>query len=570
MQRHESVGSMAASLQMQHEETSRTSWILEGSKQEGQATLSRPHSADALAALLLQQQPEAGTGASAVSENAFLDHYHLAAEQQLPRQAKKAPHSSSMTLLGLLSPTVYNGERELQPLSQDLSPSRMKKQKMKGRFPRSKRALASSPTGRRSPASSQGSRLSPTARSSPGPFDRDVKTASPVAQRSPSPVYNYSSQNPQRILHPALPQRPNTHASSSERQLFSPSSASTVSQQPQPDGAGVFVVNPPPEHIMNSSNVRFFSNTGPPPGGGISPTGGNGGGGLATSYSLLPEQKASSPTSASGTHQQPVQLLSSNALENQQTQVFIDERWVVPPASASVEETASSEHTAHSLMVPPSTKMSSGSTSSGMNKQGVVQLAGASTKGDILRVIGHRCTIFDRPKRSEIRKYAVWKMYSSQASFLQGSGAHSSSQALLWALHRGGQDEFAHFLEDENIEGLDALDERLLELMYRDITPEDYDTLLELDEANAKKTAERSALDRLPCVTDFSGYSEEQLTCGVCYMRVDEDQEEVERIFQMPCRGRHIFHEACVTKWLLEVKAACPTCHEPICEEAPP
>ena len=57
-----------------------------------------------------------------------------------------------------------------------------------------------------------------------------------------------------------------------------------------------------------------------------------------------------------------------------------------------------------------------------------------------------------------------------------------------------------------------------------------------------------------------------QLTCGVCYVRVDEDQEAGERIFKMPCTAGHVFHEACVTKWLLECKAACPTCHHPIGE----
>ena len=32
--------------------------------------------------------------------------------------------------------------------------------------------------------------------------------------------------------------------------------------------------------------------------------------------------------------------------------------------------------------------------------------------------------------------------------------------------------------------GGDALDDRLVELLYRDITPEDYDFLLKLDESN--------------------------------------------------------------------------------------
>ena len=62
---------------------------------------------------------------------------------------------------------------------------------------------------------------------------------------------------------------------------------------------------------------------------------------------------------------------------------------------------------------------------------------------------------------------------------------------------------------------------------------------------------------------DLDGKTEEQLTCGVCYSSVVDDKEEGlgEKIFGMP-RCHHIFHEACVTKWLFECKAACPTCHE--------
>ena len=49
----------------------------------------------------------------------------------------------------------------------------------------------------------------------------------------------------------------------------------------------------------------------------------------------------------------------------------------------------------------------------------------------------------------------------------------------------------------------DALDERLVELLYRDITPEDYDFLLKLDESNAKKTLkDKHVLERIPVLSN--------------------------------------------------------------------
>ncbi|CAD7948169.1 unnamed protein product [Amoebophrya sp. A25] len=192
---------------------------------------------------------------------------------------------------------------------------------------------------------------------------------------------------------------------------------------------------------------------------------------------------------------------------------------------------------------------------------------GRGHRGSTFQIVGQRCRMFDRPPpvRTKIRKYAIWGLFGRE---------------------NYAEDGYYDEDEDEDVEGLDALDERLLELMYRDLTPEDYDTLLELDESVAKKTLQdRSALEKLSTLsreelflkgeekgssghggqTSGGGFTEEQLTCGVCYVRVDDDQEETERIFQMKCG--HIFHEACVTKWLLECKAACPTCHAPIDEE---
>ena len=80
-------------------------------------------------------------------------------------------------------------------------------------------------------------------------------------------------------------------------------------------------------------------------------------------------------------------------------------------------------------------------------------------------------------------------------------------------------------------EDYDVLDDRLVELLYRDLSPEDYDFLLELDENNHKNTlkeGEDSLIKILRVVNegDMKGLTEEQLTCGVCYCSVAEDKEE--------------------------------------------
>eukprot|EP00391_Amoebophrya_sp_Ameob2_P014025 CAMPEP_0178998684 /NCGR_PEP_ID=MMETSP0795-20121207/9643_1 /TAXON_ID=88552 /ORGANISM="Amoebophrya sp., Strain Ameob2" /LENGTH=435 /DNA_ID=CAMNT_0020691377 /DNA_START=420 /DNA_END=1727 /DNA_ORIENTATION=+ len=356
------------------------------------------------------------------------------------------PRSSSpksMTLLGLLSPTVLSPERGMEPSAS------LTKKKFKGRFQRSKRAnmlaCSASPSSRRSP---------------PGGGGHRSAQLSPASRASPKPASGF--------------------------QLV--------------------------ERIVEGSNLA--------------------------SHPVQPGQAAnatSSSPSASPKRSQSPQSAGNNSAPSYEPSVT--------SSAAQSNGKKSSASTAHpqygALKCLPCPASSSSSTS--------------RLRPQLLRVDGQRCTIFDRPKRSEVRKYAVWNLYSGR-------------NMLGW-LPEGMLGEDGEYADGGYVEGMDALDERLIELMYRDITPEDYDTLLELDDSNQKKTAERSALDKLPCITCFDGYSEEQLTCGVCYMRVDEDQEEVERIFQMPCRGKHIFHEACVTKWLLECKAACPTCHEPIEEE---
>jgi hypothetical protein len=45
-------------------------------------------------------------------------------------------------------------------------------------------------------------------------------------------------------------------------------------------------------------------------------------------------------------------------------------------------------------------------------------------------------------------------------------------------------------------------------------------------------------------------------TCPICIV----DFEEGDDVRVLPCEGKHVFHQACVDPWLLELSSSCPIC----------
>lgn len=91
------------------------------------------------------------------------------------------------------------------------------------------------------------------------------------------------------------------------------------------------------------------------------------------------------------------------------------------------------------------------------------------------------------------------------------------------------------------------------ELLYRDITPEDYDLLLLLDKEVPKPTASTECIKRLPAVSPeefMIGDGE----CSVCLCKFEAGDD----VAALPCQ--HRFHRTCVTKWLAECRRMCPLC----------
>jgi len=100
-----------------------------------------------------------------------------------------------------------------------------------------------------------------------------------------------------------------------------------------------------------------------------------------------------------------------------------------------------------------------------------------------------------------------------------------------------------------------------LDLMYRDLTPEDFETLSKLDEAVPKTNILREgAASSLPRVLARECASAE---CGVCLAELAPESQAV----QLPCR--HAFHPECISKWLTQCKRTCPLCSAVIDEDTP-
>ena len=93
-------------------------------------------------------------------------------------------------------------------------------------------------------------------------------------------------------------------------------------------------------------------------------------------------------------------------------------------------------------------------------------------------------------------------------------------------------------------------------LMLRDLTPEDYDTLLKLDERVAKKTAGNLA-------AEISAQSAEGLepgaSCGICLVAFSGAGDVVKRL---SCG--HVFHAECIDRWLKNYADRCPIDNQPL------
>jgi hypothetical protein len=98
--------------------------------------------------------------------------------------------------------------------------------------------------------------------------------------------------------------------------------------------------------------------------------------------------------------------------------------------------------------------------------------------------------------------------------------------------------------------------DEVIDIMYRDLSPEDFEALSKLDERLPKRnTAGRNLVDRLPRMpAGECGVTE----CGVCLAELTAHT----LVVKLPCG--HAFHPNCISKWLTQCKNTCPFCTAPI------
>jgi len=128
-----------------------------------------------------------------------------------------------------------------------------------------------------------------------------------------------------------------------------------------------------------------------------------------------------------------------------------------------------------------------------------------------------------------------------------------ASQHPLMNLHRGTTEDDGYH---DMILPCGLFQDEVIEIMYRDLKPEDFDMLNKLDERLPRRNiVQRNLVDRLPrCLAADCGCSE----CGVCLAELEPGA----RVVQLPCR--HGFHPTCISKWLTQCKNTCPLCSAPI------
>jgi hypothetical protein len=102
--------------------------------------------------------------------------------------------------------------------------------------------------------------------------------------------------------------------------------------------------------------------------------------------------------------------------------------------------------------------------------------------------------------------------------------------------------------------GIGLTERQILELSSRELTPEDYELLLLLDQSLAPKTCDHKKVEEMKLVIVESLAQLADRTCSVCL----EDYELGDVLKEVPCPSRHLFHEDCVTQWLTKAGRTCP------------
>lgn len=94
---------------------------------------------------------------------------------------------------------------------------------------------------------------------------------------------------------------------------------------------------------------------------------------------------------------------------------------------------------------------------------------------------------------------------------------------------------------------------QILELTTRELTPEDFELLLQLDSQVQKKTLSKKDFKKFKqCCLSCDGPADE--LCAVCFSPYQKGENQTE----LPCS--HKYHTTCIETWLTESGTTCPLC----------
>ena len=145
-----------------------------------------------------------------------------------------------------------------------------------------------------------------------------------------------------------------------------------------------------------------------------------------------------------------------------------------------------------------------------------------------------------RAWRAAEREYYSYSMMSSGAGRRTASFSKMGAPAY-YGKKKKSSDKFACGLTGAEI----------LALQSRELTPEDYEILLQLDESVEK----RNVLSELEAAALIESTVEGQVSCSVCLC----DLESGESAVLLSCG--HCFHPPCIKSWLVKGKDTCPLCN---------
>merc|ERR1719359_373024 len=150
-----------------------------------------------------------------------------------------------------------------------------------------------------------------------------------------------------------------------------------------------------------------------------------------------------------------------------------------------------------------------------------------------------------------------WRSWKSNESWQYGGNARHdgrrSSCCGCWQRRRTGAARHSRSSSSAEARlpcGLLASD--YSDILFRDITPDDYELLLRLDETVERPTSSKENVDGLPRARAEDAIGE---VCTVCL-----DPFHLNDTISLLPRCKHLFHKDCVSKWLLERHRVCPLC----------